>query len=529
MFSNSEKMTPENKIKCKNTIQTFRADMGGTEVFKPVDEVIKMGFQNEITERNIILITDGDVGNSDSIKKLVKSANSNIRFFTIGVGKDVSRSLVEGIAESGNGTAVFVNDNTIDDCITKILDCSTKQYYKNINVDWGTTACIETSKINVLYPNKPFILFSKMPSSAFNKDSTITITANNGKSNEKATWTLSYNNNVNMNNNITMNNINQHYARRLLIDIEEGKSFYHAIGTDVDDIVLKATQLSIENKIVSNYVSLVLVSDEKTKTTEEMVSVKIPHFVRCGPNGGQESEIISQSLGLPMNHMHMHNQCEMIDSIDSGERCVKESVRRTSKGSSRGISSISTNDSSFINANHNIGTEQESAKRSTSFDPWRLPSKGPSISPCSSSSQDVSKGGPSFSMPSLNIVDGCKSIISGVKNYFKDDSDEVIDNAYIGNGVFNMSAKLLKIIGAPKQDIINVIVNKGNFTETIFYHLLIWKYLIDKKDQKYINDVKKYVTDNLSKCINLETNIRRNFVLTDIEKLTVQQIINMLS
>lgn len=132
-------------------------------------------------------------------------------------------------------------------------------------------------------------------------------------------------------------------------------------------------------------------------------------------------------------------------------------------------------------------------------------------------------------MPSLNIVDGCKSIISGVKNYFKDDSDEVIDNAYIGNGVFNMSAKLLKIIGAPKQDIINVIVNKGNFTETMFYHLLIWKHLIDKKDQKYINDVKKYVTDNLSKCINLETNIHRNFVLTDIEKLTVQQIINMLS
>jgi hypothetical protein len=490
MFPNSEKMTPENKLKCKNTIQTFRADMGGTEVYKPVDVVIKMGFQNEITERNIILITDGDVGNSVSIKKLVKSANSNIRFFTIGVGKDVSRSLVEGIAESGNGTAIFVNDNTIDDCITKILDCSTKQYYKNINVDWGTTACIETSKINVIYPNKPFIMFSKMPFSAFNKDSTIKITADNGKSNEKATWTLSYNNNVN----ITMNNINQHYARRLLIDIEEGKSFYHAIGTDVDDIVLKATQLSIENKIVSNYVSLVLVSDEKTKTTEEMVSVKVPHFARCGPNGGQESEIIPQSFGLPMSNLH--NQCEMIDSIDVSERCVKESVRRT---------------------------EQESAKRSTSFDPWRLPSKGPSISPCSSSSQDVSKGGSSFSIPSLNIVDGCKSIISGVKNYFKDDSNEVIDNAYIGNGVFNMSAKLLKIISAPKQDIINVIVNKGNFTETIFYHLLIWKYLIDKKDKKYVNDVFRYIFANF-KTSNVMTKIWCN-----IESLTVKDIIDVLS
>ena len=122
-------------------------------------------------------------------------------------------------------------------------------------------------------------------------------------------------------------------------------------------------------------------------------------------------------------------------------------------------------------------------------------------------------------MPSLNIVDGCKSIISGVKNYFKDDSDEVIDNAYIGNGVFNMSAKLLKIISAPKQDIINVIVNKGNFTETIFYHLLIWKYLIDKKDQKYVNDVKKYVTDNLKTS-------KINIILSSIETLSVKDIIN---
>ena len=118
-----------------------------------------------------------------------------------------------------------------------------------------------------------------------------------------------------------------------------------------------------------------------------------------------------------------------------------------------------------------------------------------------------------------NITD-CFGKINVKQSYFKDDSNEVIDNAYIGNGVFNMSAKLLKIISAPKQDIVNVIVNKGNFTETMFYHLLIWKYLIDKKDKKYVNDVKQYLTDNIKSSYS-----SINLILSSIETLSVKDII----
>lgn len=532
MFPFSEKMTSENKKKCIETINTFKADMGGTEVFAPVDKVLKSPFQNEITERNIILISDGDVGNSSSIIRLIKSVASNtlalstkdsgnIRFFTVGVGKDVSRSLIEGIAESGNGTSVFVNDNTINDCITKILDCSTKQYYKNITVDWGSDACIETNKINVLYPNKPFILFSKMPPSAFNKEAPLKITADNGKTNEKAEWTLQYSNNINM------TSINQHYARRLLIDIEEGKSFYHTFGTDIDDIVIKATGLSIENKIVSNYVSLVLVSQEKTKTVNEMTTVKIPHYAR----GRQESEdcfdmdetFVKQSCTM------LHNQCEILDSTSpmNGGRHMsfnpigEESLileRSNDLGYLVNKSGKLSNHNQVDNIEHMVDTL---SPRATDPKMFRTNSvgKGASIRSCSLEGTSKSMGS------SFSLLDGCKNVFSNIKNYFGNltQSDaSILHDAYVANGLFNISERLLKTINAPKHDIIISIANKNKFDEKMVYHLLILKYLIETKDQIYCNDVKKYCADYFTKfsCMNN--------ILYNIDKITVQEIIEFL-
>lgn len=510
MFPNSEKMTPENKTKCKNIIKTIKADMDGTELFNPIEKVIQMPFQNEITERNIILISDGDVGNPSTITKLIKSVDCNTRFFTIGVGKDVSRSLIEGISESGNGIAVFVNDNTIDTCIFKILDCSTKQYYKNININWnlqGNETCIETNKINVVYPNRPFILFSKMPVNAFNKNGMVTITADNGKTGEKTTWTLNYNN-------YEQSGIVQHYTKRLLIDIDNKDSFYHKIGTDIDDIITKATQLSIENKIVSNYVSLVLVSDDMIKTTEKMTTVKVPHYSR-GRCNEQESEsfgdiFVKQSCMIN----NLHNQCETMDS------------------------SYIMNSTSPMNSINNIVVKERSMRL-----PYRIGEESSIVhgdlvtmegrlsNSLTSPKMFQTKGGSSFS-----LLDSCKNVFSNIKNYMSNltqsDADmlpkslaptKVLQNAYVGHGLFNISNLLIKTINAPNHDIIIEIADKNQFTQGMVYHLVILTYLIETKDHIYYYDVKKYCTDYFTKFNHMI------YILDNIEKMTLKEIINYLN
>ena len=81
---------------------------------------------------------------------------------------------------------------------------------------------------------------------------------------------------------------------------------------------------------------------------------------------------------------------------------------------------------------------------------------------------------------------------------------------------------LLNKIKSPKNDIIDVIVNKNNFSKEMFYHLLIWKYLIDIKKRDKIYPIKIYCTKYFEKFSNM------NHILNDIETIQVIQIINLL-
>jgi len=67
----------------------------------------------------IFSITDGQVGNNDQVHQLVKNKVAHSRSFALGIGHDVDRNLIEGIAKNGAGTAEFVVQNEMIE--TKIL------------------------------------------------------------------------------------------------------------------------------------------------------------------------------------------------------------------------------------------------------------------------------------------------------------------------------------------------------------------------------------------------------------------------
>jgi hypothetical protein len=107
-------------------------------------------------------MTDGDVGNVDAVVSLIKQHNHNSRVFTIGIGQDVNRRLVEKVANASCAVSEILLDNpNISTVVAKMLDASTKSYYKQ------TTIVIngdETNKIMIdkpLYPNKFLTVFHK--------------------------------------------------------------------------------------------------------------------------------------------------------------------------------------------------------------------------------------------------------------------------------------------------------------------------------------------------------------------------------
>lgn len=291
MWNSSLVMNKENKHKCIETFSDYTASLGGTELFEPVKKILSMKLDDDMSERNVILISDGEVSNANSIFDLIKKQNTqNFRFFTIGVGSSVDRHLINGIAKCGYGTSVFVNDNSIDECITEIFKRSTKSYYKNVKVDWKTTKCVTTGNQNtVVYPNKPFVTFTRITKEDFVQIPTIHVTATEGKKSDDLSWDLSVD--ASSHNDL----VKVHFYQSLITDIENNNSYYDGSGMKRDEIVELAVQYSIENKLVSNYVSLILKDTEQIKNEEKMQKIKVPH------HSSQSGTVVSQFAEKTMN------------------------------------------------------------------------------------------------------------------------------------------------------------------------------------------------------------------------------------
>jgi len=90
-----------------NHAQSVQADLGGTELLQPLRQIfawpVPQGF-----ERRVVLLTDGQVCNTQQVLDLVRQNASTARVYTIGIGSGVSHHLVEGLAEAGRGAAEFV-------------------------------------------------------------------------------------------------------------------------------------------------------------------------------------------------------------------------------------------------------------------------------------------------------------------------------------------------------------------------------------------------------------------------------------
>ena len=84
--------------------------MGGTEILSPLQKIFSIPSIPEYL-RQVFVLTDGEVGNTDEVHGLIKSQSDATRVFALGIGNGASHHLVEGIAKSGGGTCEFVTHN----------------------------------------------------------------------------------------------------------------------------------------------------------------------------------------------------------------------------------------------------------------------------------------------------------------------------------------------------------------------------------------------------------------------------------
>jgi hypothetical protein len=135
-----------------NKINDFTADLGGTEILTPLKEFYNTMNNYKESQVKIIILTDGEVGNTDEVLNLIKEKSNeykNLRHFTLGIGNGCSELLVKGIAENGLGSYEFAyNDEDITEKTIFLLECSNKKLI-SIQINNGVSPNISNEiKIN---------------------------------------------------------------------------------------------------------------------------------------------------------------------------------------------------------------------------------------------------------------------------------------------------------------------------------------------------------------------------------------------
>ncbi len=88
-------------------VDGMQADLGGTEILPALANVVVQPLAPGLP-RQLVVLTDGQVTNSDEVIALVRRHSGDTRVFTFGIGAGVDSRLVKGMARAGEGAAEFV-------------------------------------------------------------------------------------------------------------------------------------------------------------------------------------------------------------------------------------------------------------------------------------------------------------------------------------------------------------------------------------------------------------------------------------
>jgi len=138
LWPKSKSYSGESLDLAMNHLNTFDANMGGTETYRAIEATIDKRFGDIPLE--VIVLTDGDIWQQESlfayVNEQVESSKGNIRVFTLGIGNGVSSALIEGLARAGNGFAQSVQDGErLDSSVVRMLRGSLSPHVTNYTLE----------------------------------------------------------------------------------------------------------------------------------------------------------------------------------------------------------------------------------------------------------------------------------------------------------------------------------------------------------------------------------------------------------
>jgi hypothetical protein len=164
MFKTSVFYNDEYLEETVKRIEDFDANFGGTEIVNPLLDIINNEKEMKDYNRHVILLTDGQVSNSDQVIKVIaKMKNSKIATtHVIGIGNGVSFDMIRRGAIEGGGEHLFImNNKEMKRQIIFLLESITSCQITNFTVKY------DEKVFHSSYPLIPNVLKKGMENSFF--------------------------------------------------------------------------------------------------------------------------------------------------------------------------------------------------------------------------------------------------------------------------------------------------------------------------------------------------------------------------
>ncbi len=130
-----EKATPEHLARAESFVTGLVAG-GGTQMQPALGHALEIPGREDAL-RLVIFLTDGDVGNEQSLRRLVSEKLGRARLFTLGIGAAPNEFLMRKMAADGRGQARFIHsDNDIAGEIAALFGTLDKPVLTDIKLLW---------------------------------------------------------------------------------------------------------------------------------------------------------------------------------------------------------------------------------------------------------------------------------------------------------------------------------------------------------------------------------------------------------
>lgn len=274
--SSARRLFPESRPADAAAIDAARTFVGGIEADGGTEmmSALQSAFETPESQgrvRQVIFMTDGQVGNERELFDFITAHLGNSRLFTVGIGSAPNSHFMSGAARMGRGTFTYIADvNEVQDRMNRLFLKLENPVLTDVALSLPAGAEAWPSKVPDLYAGEPLVITAKLPqsgrvslqgkigSTAWSDH--VDVKSQQGDGGISKLWT-------------------RHKIEALMDSLSE--------GADEDVVKHDVIDLALANHLVSQYTSLVAVDRTPTSLdSSHCVSELVPLNTPAGSEEG---------------------------------------------------------------------------------------------------------------------------------------------------------------------------------------------------------------------------------------------------